>query len=473
MTRNACVKGMGLLAMLGLSGLLASAVRAEEAPSYSIERCCEICPQALQDSTYSGDMGEFTKLVQGRDDWLFRSKIDFMTDIGTTAEGYKHLQGLRDALKARGVELVMVYLPPRGLVSTEMLSPQSSGGFDAELSRKNYLATIERLRSLGIRVPDLSQLLDQPAEVRKTLFFKRDNHWTPQGAELAAQLLAEELRKSEVFKGIARKEFVTHKEGVHHKIGSLNQAFGKICGNGYANEYFSRVLTEPKEESSELFGDVASPDVVLVGTSFSSAQYNFDGFIKQYAQIDVDNRSVTGGGFHSAMLQYLGSQDFQEHPPKILVWEVNSYYDLAMAIFYRQIMPMLDDGCRDTPATLRQKVALHPGRNQILVNTEVKPIHSQDYVADIQFSPGNVRDLRSSFWFMSGSQDNLNISRAPEVEPDGRFVFGLRDDAEWHGQTLLSLEIEMPQDMPAGMQVEASICPRQGASKAALQARAE
>jgi len=467
------VKGVGLLAMLGLSGLLASAVRAEEAPSYSIERCCEICPQALQDSTYSGDMGEFTKLVQGRDDWLFRSKIDFMTDIGTTAEGYKHLQGLRDALKARGVELVMVYLPPRGLVSTEMLSPQSSGGFDAELSRKNYLATIERLRSLGIRVPDMAQLLDQPDEVRKTLFFKRDNHWTPRGAELTAQLLAAEMGKSEGYKGITRKDFVTKVDGLRYEPGRLNLAFGKICGYGYANQFFTRYMTEPKDESSELFGETAAPDVVLVGTSFSSARYNFDGFLKQYASVDVDNRSVTGGGFHSAMLQYLGSQDFQEHPPKILVWEVNSYYDLAMAIFYRQIMPMLDDGCRDTPATLRQKVALHPGRNQILVNTEVKPIRSEDYVADIRFSGGNVRDLRSSFLYMSGSRDNLNISRAPEVEPDGRFVFGLRDDAEWHGQTLLSLEIEMPQDMPAGMQVEASICPRRDAAGAALQARAD
>lgn len=473
MTRNSSVKAAGLLASLGLFGLLAATARAEEAPQYKIERCCEICPQALQDSTYTGDMGEFTKLVQGREDWLFRSKIDLMTDIGTTAEGYQHLQRLRDALKERGVELVMVYLPPRGLVSPEMLSAQSRSGYDAELSRKNYLATTERLRSLGIRVPDLSALLEQPAAVRETLFFKRDNHWTPRGAELTAQLLAAELGKSEVFKSIPRKEFVTRKEGVRHKIGSLNQAFGKICGNGYANEYFTRVATEPKDESSELFGETAAPDVVLVGTSFSSAQYNFDGFLKQYASVDVDNRSVTGGGFHSAMLQYLGSQDFQNDPPKILVWEINSYYDLAMSIFYRQIMPMLANGCQASPAALSQKVALHPGVNQILVNTAVKPIRSEDYVADIQFSGGNVRDLRSSFLYMSGSRDNLNISRAPEVEADGRFVFGLRDDPEWSGQTLLSLEIEMPADTPAGMQVEASICPRRDNSGAALQARAD
>ncbi|MDN7139897.1 alginate O-acetyltransferase [Pseudomonas sp. JQ170] len=445
---------------------------AAEAPQYAIERCCQICPQALQDSSYPGDLGDFRQLVQGQEDWLFRSKIDFMTNIGTTPEGFKLLEDLRDALKARGVELVMVYLPPRGLLVTEMLRPQDRSSFNAELSRKNYLATIEHLRGLGIRVPDLSALLAHPAEVRSKFFFKRDNHWTPQGAELAAQLLAAELSKSDVFMGIARKEFATRTEGNLYKVGSLNQAFGKICGSGYANEYFTRAVTEPKEESAELFGDTETPDVVLVGTSFSSAQYNFDGFLKQYARVDVDNRSVTGGGFHSAMLQYLGSQDFQHKPPKVLIWEVNSYYDLAMATFYRQVMPLLDNGCRNVAATLGQKMALRPGKNEVLVNTGVKPIRSEDSVVEIQFSKPVINELRSTIWYMTGSRENLLISRAREVEPNGRFVFRLREDAEWAGQTLLSLEIDMPADMPQGLQVEAKICRRADKPENVMQAKA-
>ena len=49
-------------------------------------------------------------------------------------------------------------------------------------------------------------------------------------------------------------------------------------------------------------------------------------------------------------------------------------------------------------------VALHPGINQILVNTAVKPIRSEDYVADIRFSGGNVRDLRSGQLPFAGLQ---------------------------------------------------------------------
>ena len=122
----------GWLACASIATLFTSSLSlAAEAPEYKIERCCQICPQALQDSSYTGDLGDFTQLVQGQKDWLFRSKIDLMTNIGTTPEGFKLLQDLRDALKARGVELVMVYLPPRGLLVTEMLNPQARSSFNA------------------------------------------------------------------------------------------------------------------------------------------------------------------------------------------------------------------------------------------------------------------------------------------------------------------------------------------------------
>ncbi|WP_158592096.1 alginate O-acetyltransferase [Pseudomonas cavernicola] len=462
------------LALYTALGLLASPLcGAAEGPQYQIERCCEVCPQTMLDSTYSGDLREFSKLVQGRGDWLFRTKNDLMTQMGTTAEGYSRLEKLRDALKKKGVELVMAYLPPRGLMNAEMLSRESQQAFDTELSKKNYLQTIQRLRSLGIRAPDMSLLLSQKADAKQALYFKRDPHWTSYGAELAAQVLAEELRKSDVFKTIPSKEFISKKDKSDLKNGSLNQAFGKVCGNSYANEYFSRFVTEPKAESADLFSDAEAPEVVLAGTSFSSPEYNFAGFLKQHAKVDVDNRSVDGGGFHSAMLQYLGSQDFQKNPPKILIWEVSSYYDMAMPLFYRQIMPMLADGCRASPASLSQKVALRPGMNEVLVNTGDKPIRGEDYLVDIQFSDPTIKNLHSLFWYMSGSVDDLNITRAPEVESDGRFVFNLREDAEWSGRTLLSLEIEMPADMPAGLEVEAKICPRAHGAKAELQAQAD
>lgn len=472
MTRISSTKAAGLLASLGLYGLLAATARAEEAPQYQIERCCEICPQALQDSTYNGELREVSKLVQGKDDWLFRSRIDLMMEMGATAEGYESLRALRGALQEMGVELVLVYLPARGIPNANMLSDKVSG-FDFKLARERYKGVLEKTRSLGIRTPDLTPLLDQHGAPGKPFFFKRDHHWTPYGAEFTARLVADELRKSQVFNDIPHKEFVTHSEGVLNKAGSLNVAFQKICGYSYANQYVPRFITEPKDESSDLFGDEAVPEVVLLGTSFSTAQYNFDGFLKQYASVDVDNRSVSGGGFHNAMLQYLGSEEFRQKPPKMLIWEITSYHDLSMPLFYRQIMPLLDNGCRGRPASMTQKMALHPGRNEVLVNTSVKPLRGERYIADLQFNTTEVRELRSELWYMNGAKESLIITRPRQTDPNGRFVFHLRNDADWGEQTLLSLEIEMPADTPAGMQVEASICPRRDNAGAALQARAD
>jgi alginate biosynthesis protein AlgX len=468
MTRLAIIKPSATLAVLGLAMSLCNSAQAAEPPTYNIEPCCNICPQALEDATYDGDMNEFNKLVQGQEDWLFRTRTDLMTQMGTTDDGYKHLQDLRDGLAKRGVELMVVYIPTRGMINADMLSPEVRQGYDLQKAKTNYLQVVERMRSIGIKVPDLTPLLEEHGSDEQPFFFKRDHHWTPHGAEFTAGLVADELRKSSVFKKIPRKEFVTRSEGQNNKIGSLNQAFGKICGYNYANQFVTRFVTEPKEESSDLFGDAEVAEVILAGTSFSAPQYNFNGFLKEKAAVDVDNRSISGGGFHSAMLQYLGSQDFQDNPPKILIWEITSYYDISMPLFYRQIMPMLADGCRATPAALTSKVALRPGLNEVLINSGDLPLRSEDYLVDIQFSQPNVMELRGSLWYMSGSKDKLLISRNQQVEPDGRFVFGLRDDPEWAGQTLLAMEIDVPADMPAGLKVEASLCSRQAANQTAL-----
>ena len=83
-----------------------------------------------------------------QDDWLFRTTYDLRTDFGTSAEGWRELRALRDELKRKGIELV-VHQPTRGLVN-EKLSPAEKAGFDYELAKKNYLATIARFRQAGI-----------------------------------------------------------------------------------------------------------------------------------------------------------------------------------------------------------------------------------------------------------------------------------------------------------------------------------
>lgn len=106
------------------------------APSYQALPAGNLCPAAAYDSRYNTKyLGFFTHLVQAQDDWLFRTTYDLRTDFGTSAEGWRELRALRDELKRKGIELVVVYQPTRGLVNREKLSPAEKAGFDYELAK--------------------------------------------------------------------------------------------------------------------------------------------------------------------------------------------------------------------------------------------------------------------------------------------------------------------------------------------------
>jgi alginate biosynthesis protein AlgX len=98
-----------LAAAVAAAMLLAVAPSARADPNYTVERCCDLCPQAANRGAYTtGFLQSFTTLVQGKDGWLFRTDDDLRTSFGPDAEGMKSLKRLNAALKSRGVELVMV-----------------------------------------------------------------------------------------------------------------------------------------------------------------------------------------------------------------------------------------------------------------------------------------------------------------------------------------------------------------------------
>ncbi|HWV09636.1 MAG TPA: alginate O-acetyltransferase, partial [Pseudomonas sp.] len=120
-------------------------------PTYQVQRVGPLCPIAQDPAQYNTKyLSFFTALVQGQGDWLFRTRYDLRTDFGTTPAGYQQFKRLRDALKAKGVELVIVYQPTRGLVNREKLTPEEKANFDFDLAKKNYQKAIEGFRQAGI-----------------------------------------------------------------------------------------------------------------------------------------------------------------------------------------------------------------------------------------------------------------------------------------------------------------------------------
>jgi alginate biosynthesis protein AlgX len=453
---------------LALSLLLAAtSAAAAEYPKYDIELIDGLCPAAHNPSSYNTKELDFhSMLIDGQDGWLFRTKNDLRTDIGTTPEGYAQLKRFRDTLKARGVELLIVFQPTKGLVNRRKLTPEWQAKYDWETARANYIKTVEQFRKLGIWAADYSPLFDEQGK-DTDFFFKDDHHWTPRGAKDAAKLTAEVLKQIPAYADMPKKEFVTKRVGILGSPGSSGEAAGKICNNSYDTEYVDRFATEPADESSgdSLFGDESKPEVVLVGTSNSGVAYNFAGYLEQYSGVQVMNMAVTGGGFESAMLQLLASDEFQKSPPKVVVWEFATHYDMSLRDFYRQAVPMVDNGCVGQPALLSNKVKLHPGRNEIFINGSggLKELRSAGHMIDLRFSDPGVHEAEATIWYFTGRKEGFDLEQSDRIDTGGRYLFELRDEADWAGLTVMGLEVMSPENMPEGLTVEATLCKRRDA----------
>jgi alginate biosynthesis protein AlgX len=459
-------KWIGLSPLALAICLAATGLRAEEqskAPVYQVEDCCSLCPAAHDASQYSTNyMKNFTTLIDAQDAWLFRTQEDLRTEFGTSAAGYRMLKELRDAFKSRGVELVVVYQPTRGLVNRNKLKAEDRARFDYDLALRNYRQALARFEEVGLRVPDLSPLTDEQQE--QPFYFRRDQHWTPYGAERTARLVAETVKRIPAFESIEKKEFVSQRIGLMGKTGTMQKVASQLCGTVYAPQYIDQFATEPKAESGsdELFGDSTPPQITLVGTSHSGPNYNFGGFLEQHIGADVLNVAFPGGGLEGAMLEYLGSEEFQNNPPKILIWEFSPLYDLASSKIHRQMMAMLDNGCEGKDALLSRKTTLRPGANEVLVNGkgQLLDLPSKRHQVDIRFSDPSVKTLEATLWYLSGRREKVKLEKPDTADTDGRFAFELRDESDWAELNFFALEIIGPEAGGEPLEVEARVCRR-------------
>ncbi|MFC5698583.1 alginate O-acetyltransferase [Pseudomonas sp. GCM10022186] len=462
---------------LSLALLLATAAGTAQAqgPVYQAAPCCSLCPAAHDASLYTTNYQKnFITLVQAQGDWLFRTGEDLRTEFQTSPAGYRRLQQLHDAFQRKGIELVVVYQPTRGLVNRNKLKPAELASFDYPRALANYRAMLDRLRGLGYQVPDLSVLAGEQEE--HAFYFRGDQHWTPYGAQRTARLVAETVKRMPVYQGIPKREFVSKVVGRMGKKGTLHKVAGQLCGSSYAIEYMDQFSTEPKDASAgdALFGDAGEPQVYLIGTSHSGPNYNFAGFLSEYLGTEVYNAALPGGGLEGAMLQLLGSKEFLEHPPKILIWEFSPLYNLDQESTYRQLFAMLDNGCEGKPAVLSARTRLRPGNNEVLVNGSggLKDVRNDRYQVDVRFADPSVKTMQATIWHLNGRRETLKLDKPKAVDTDGRFAFELRTDRDWAGMTLLSLELQGP---PAGsppQDVEVRVCQRNDSAPSQQTARA-
>ena len=302
-----------------------SHVQAADAPKAKEEAFS--CPALRKPESYKkGDFKNLQYLLVGKDNWFFRSEQDLRTDFDFRRGNDAEIRKLAKYFKTKGIDLVIALPPMRGVGAHQFVPTTDplAKRYDAAMARNNYKKMIKELNDNGVYAvgnPDI--------KMGPHYFFKADQHWTPMGAAEMAQNVADFIKTIPAYADIPKMEFKTTDLKEDNYDGTFYPALQAICGKVPQNEIVTLTQTAPVAAGGDaLLGDAAQPDIAIVGTSNSANNANFVGRIKEFLSADIYNAAIIGGGIDDSILTYLGSETYKNHPPKILIWEVPSYYDL-------------------------------------------------------------------------------------------------------------------------------------------------
>lgn len=268
-------------------------------------------------------------VVLGRDNWLF-SDEEFKPVANSDQfeqENLALIRGVRDTLQQHGVHLVLAIVPAKARLYSEYIGEQTPASLHTDLYNEFHA----QARQAGVFAPDLLAAL-QSAKSRGQVFLRTDTHWTPMGAEVVAQHLAEAVSRQNLLNGEPQHYVTEQRQSAPYK--------GDLTNFLPLDPLFSNLLpppdtlqarnTRPAEGASAsddaLFADNEIP-VALVGTSYSAnPNWNFLGALQQALRSDVVNYAEDGHGPLLPMLKYLQGGAFKDSPPQVLIWEFPERY---------------------------------------------------------------------------------------------------------------------------------------------------
>lgn len=416
------------------------------------------CENTKNQEMYDENQFESYKmLIPGTDGWIYRSESDLRQNFSLDTRTLRNLEQLNEALNMHGTQLVMLLTPTRGMMHPSHLKEEALREFhyDKDAAWKSYYSTADSIRKLGIQVVTLN-----PVAENESFFYKRDHHWNPDGAKKAANAVADYLKKQPGYKDIAKTEYVTKSGEDYDFEGVSKKVFRKLCKTDQPTERIKIQRTEKVDAAAgadALFGEAAAPDIVLTGTSNSTqipSHANFEGFLKEALSVDVVNMSISGGGLDTAMLDYLGSPFYRDHPAKYLIWEVPSYYDISNhSIFFREAIPLAYGQCQGKGLIDQSTVQLSEGSELLLSRLESKKITGSDYYIHLSFKKPALKPFKMDLRY-KGNRDRFRFDAKPGDAGVGPYLMVLDDDKK---QYLEKIVLWSP-DENLGNTVTVSIC---------------
>ncbi len=272
--------------------------------------------------TYLGFREGTEEVAVGEGDWLFSREELVLPPRAQDNINQNLLRVLQTSeyLNRRNVRLVVVPVPAKARVLSHYLSQSP-----ALPHQKIYAQLLDYLRDNQVSVVDTLSAMARGAG--QPLYFQRDTHWTPSGAQLVANSTAQYC-ENQVQLSLNHAEFVTETLDTEELSGDL-MSFIPL------QPLFSQFQPKPEEfvatktyaKQDSLFGDtVDNISTVLVGTSYSAdPRWNFEGYLKQALGRDLVNWASEGRGPFAPMLRLMLTPEALENID-LVVWEIPERY---------------------------------------------------------------------------------------------------------------------------------------------------
>ena len=392
-----------------------------------------LCSLSDKKESYQG-FKAFRYLVEGKEGWIFRTKIDLKEDYTLSQKRIKEFQRFSELLKEEGVQLHLMMQPTRGISHASKVPLEAVHvDFTPEKALESYQDSIKKLLGAGLSVTDFSDYFPKEDE---QFFFKQDLHWNSEGAKFTAKKTAEAIVKSNVpFK--KDKVFITEPvEELFERKSNFRNPIKKICGGEVPYEKTQIYKTfESSDGEGDLFGETSPAEIVLAGTSNCAEPYavfaNYAGFLRQELSADVENVSISGGNVDSAILSYLVSDSYKNKKHKHLIWEVSAHYNIKgrkVGGILRQLIPATKGFCEGNEV-FKTRYDMTDNR---------QPIYDFEGMAEQERFAGKDRYI--SFKFSAPTAEDFMVMIQYEGEETDRFRFERSENYPHDGMYFLSLD---------------------------------
>lgn len=359
-----------------------------------------------------------SEMQAGKNGWVFRPTKDFLEDFKISDEIVTHFKKFHNALQANGTELIIVMPPTRGLVHSDKIL---SAEYDVDGAHNNYKASIQKMKDKG-----LNAVLIEKSDYHPEIYHKTDHHWSVIGAQIVADKVATIIKETPISQEIEMVEFKTENTYVKTFKGRFAKTLEDDCNVETAAENI-QIFQTYSLNSKDLFAENTPADIVLIGTSNSdnkASNANFAGALRQALSMDVANHSISGGGYDTAMFQYLSSDAYKNHRPKILIWEFPIYQDFWDGRFYDQIVPAVYGSC-ENKALFQKSVMIKDSK--FVADIPSLGLHEGTFYIHIDMPEFKEKRFRLLITDQNNQVDPFEFERSKYFKPNGQFFLDIGD----------------------------------------------